>query len=225
MTTLNRKALRALAVLLLAISALIFLVAGTLTYWQAWTFLGVYFAASLGITVYLMKYDPALLARRMSGGPRAETEATQKIIMSLTSLGFVGLLLIPALDRRFAWSHMSPEAALVGDALVAAGFVIVFLVFKENTYSLATIELAPEQKVISSGPYALIRHPMYFGGLIMLAGIPVTLGSWWGLLVFLVLTPALIWRLIDEEKFLARNLPGYLEYQNKVRYRLLPFVW
>jgi protein-S-isoprenylcysteine O-methyltransferase Ste14 len=212
-------------VLLLAISALIFLVAGTLTYWQAWTFLGVYFAASLGITVYLMKYDPALLARRMSGGPRAETEATQKIIMSLTSLGFVGLLLIPALDRRFAWSHMSPEAALVGDALVAAGFVIVFLVFKENTYSLAMIELAPEQKVISSGPYALIRHPMYFGGLIMLAGIPVTLGSWWGLLVFLVLTPALIWRLIDEEKFLARNLPGYLEYQNKVRYRLLPFVW
>jgi protein-S-isoprenylcysteine O-methyltransferase Ste14 len=212
-------------VLLLAISALIFLVAGTLTYWQAWTFLGVYFAASLGITVYLMKYDPALLARRMSGGPRAETEATQKIIMSLTSLGFVGLLLIPALDRRFAWSHMSPEAALVGDALFAAGFVIVFLVFKENTYSLATIELAPEQKVISSGPYALIRHPMYFGGLIMLAGIPVTLGSWWGLLVFLVLTPALIWRLIDEEKFLARNLPGYLEYQNKVRYRLLPFVW
>jgi protein-S-isoprenylcysteine O-methyltransferase Ste14 len=206
-------------------SALTFLAAGTLAYWQAWTFLGVYFAASLAITLFLMRNDPALLARRMRGGPGAEKEPLQKIIMTLTSLCLVGLLVIPALDRRFSWSHMSPEAALIGDALVASGFAIVFFVFKENSFSSATIELAPDQKVISSGPYALIRHPMYFGGLIMLAGIPIALGSWWGLLVFLALTPTLIWRLIDEEKFLARNLPGNSDYHDRVRFCLLPLIW
>jgi protein-S-isoprenylcysteine O-methyltransferase Ste14 len=225
MSTLHRKAFGSLLLLFLAMAALLFVAAGSLDYWQAWTFLAVYFASSLALTLYLMKEDPMLLQRRMRGGPTAEKEPVQKIIMFFTSLGFIGLLVLPALDHRLAWSHMSPYAALAGEALVAIGWFAIFLVFKENTFTSATIELAPDQRVISTGPYALVRHPMYAGALVMLAGIPIALGSWWGLLVIVAIMPALIWRLIDEEKFLASNLPGYVEYQNRVRYRLIPAVW
>src|SRR5579864_2091996 len=225
MSILAIKAFGGLLFLLLLMAALVFIPAGTLDYWQAWIFLAVYAASSLAITLYLMKKDPKLLARRMSGGPTAEKETTQKIIMFLASLGFIGLIACPALDHRFAWSRVPPSVALLGDAAVALGFLAVFFVFKENTFSSATIELAPDQKVISTGPYALVRHPMYAGGLVLLLGIPIALGSWWGLLVMAATMPALIWRLIDEEKFLARNLPGYGAYQKTVRFRLLPLVW
>jgi protein-S-isoprenylcysteine O-methyltransferase Ste14 len=214
-----------LLLLFIAMAALLFIPRWALDYWQAWTFLAVYFAASVAITLYLMKKDPQLLARRMSGGAAAEKEPAQKIIMSLASLGYIGLLVIPALDRRFAWSHMPPCAALAGDVLVGLGFLGVFFVFRENTFTSATIELAPDQKVISTGPYALVRHPMYAAGLVLLCGIPIALGSWWGVLVFAAILPPLLWRLFDEEKFLAKNLPGYLEYQSQVRYRLIPRVW
>ncbi len=224
MDTLNRKAFRGFLFLLLVMAALLFIPAGTLDYWQAWTFLAVYFASSLAITFYLMKNDPKLLERRMSAGPTAEKEATQKIIMFFASLGFIGLIIFPALDHRLAWSHMPPYAALAGDVLVVLGWLAIFFVFKENTFTSATIELAPDQKVISTGPYAFVRHPMYAGGIVMLLGVPIALGSWWGLLVIVAMMPALIWRLIDEEKFLARNLPGYVEYQKKVPYRLIPLI-
>jgi protein-S-isoprenylcysteine O-methyltransferase Ste14 len=225
MNTLHKKAFGSLLLLALAMAALLFIPAGTLDYWQAWTFLAVYFTLSLALTLYLMKKDPKLLERRMRGGPTAEKEPVQKIIMTFASLGFIGLLVVPALDHRFGWSHMTPLVALAGDALVAIGWFAIFFVFKENSFTAATIELAPGQKVISTGPYALVRHPMYAGALVMLAGIPVALGSWWGLLIIVAIVPALIWRLLDEEKFLARNLPGYVEYQNRVRYRLIPRVW
>jgi protein-S-isoprenylcysteine O-methyltransferase Ste14 len=225
MNALHQKAIGGLLLLVLVMAALLFITAGTLDYWQAWTFMAVYFVASVAITLYLMKNDPELLRRRMSGGPGAEKEPTQKIIMSFASVGFIGLLVIPALDHRLAWSHMPPHVALAGDVLVVLGWIAIFFVFRENSYSSATIELAPDQKVISTGPYGWVRHPMYAGGLVMLFGMPLALGSWWGVLVFIVIIPALIWRLLDEEKFLARNLPGYVEYQDRVRYRLLPLVW
>jgi protein-S-isoprenylcysteine O-methyltransferase Ste14 len=225
MNILHKKAFGGLLILFLAMASLLFIPAWTLDYWQAWAFLAVYFAWSFAITLYLMKKDPKLLQRRMSGGPWAEKEPVQKIIMSVASLGFIGLLVIPALDHRFAWSSMPPYLALAGDGLVVLGWLGVYFVFRENTFSSATIELAPEQEVISTGPYALVRHPMYAGGLVMLLGIPIALGSWWGVLIVIAITPALIWRLSDEEKFLARNLPGYVEYQNKVPYRLIPMVW
>ena len=206
MNTLNRKAFRGLLFLLLVMAALLFIPAGTLDYWQAWTFLAVYFVSSLAITLYLIKNDPKLLERRMSAGPTAEKETTQKIIMFFASLGFIGLIVFPALDHRFAWSHVPPYAALAGDVLVVLGWLAIFFVFKENTFTSATIELAPDQRVISTGPYAFVRHPMYAGGIVMLLGVPIALGSWWGLLVIVAMMPALIWRLFDEEKFLARNL-------------------
>lgn len=225
MSILNIKAFVGLLFLLMVMAALLFIPAWTLDYWQAWTFLAVYFGWALAITLYLMERDPKLLQRRMRGGPAAEKDPNQKIIMIFTSLGFIGLMIFPALDHRFVWSRMPPYVALAGDLLVALGFLVIFFVFKENTFSSATIDLAPNQKVISTGPYAVVRHPMYAGALVLLLGIPIALGSWWGLLVLVSMLPALIWRLLDEEKFLAGNLTGYAEYQNKVRFRLIPIVW
>jgi protein-S-isoprenylcysteine O-methyltransferase Ste14 len=225
MNTMAKKAIAGLLFILLAMAALLFIAAGTLHYWQAWTFVAVYFAASLALTFYLMVKDPNLLERRMRGGPTAEKEPVQKIIVSIVSLGFVGLLIVPALDHRFGWSHMMPQVALAGEGLVAIGWLAIYFVFRENSFSAATVELAPDQHVISTGPYARVRHPMYAGMLVMFAGIPIALGSWWGLVVLVAILPALIWRLLDEERFLARNLPGYVEYQNTVRYRLIPRIW
>jgi protein-S-isoprenylcysteine O-methyltransferase Ste14 len=219
------KAFALLAAVVLAMAVLVFAAAGTLAYGRAWVFLAAYAAASVGMTAYLMWTDPALLARRMRGGPTAEQEPTQKIIMSLTSLGFVLLVVVPGFDRRFGWSHMPLVVALAGDALMLAGWVAIMFVFRANTYAASTIALAPGQVVISSGPYAVVRHPMYAAALFLLAGIPIALGSWWGLLVLAAIFPALAWRLLDEEKFLARNLAGYGEYQQRVRWRLLPGVW
>jgi protein-S-isoprenylcysteine O-methyltransferase Ste14 len=206
-------------------AALLFIPAGTLDYWQAWTFLAVYFAASIAMTLYLIKYDPALAARRMSGGPFAEKEPAQKIIVSLISLGFIALLAMPALDHRFSWSHLSPPVVLAGDAVVLLGYLGIFFVFRENSFAAATIQSPQDQRVISTGPYAWVRHPMYATALVMLLGMPIALGSWWGVLIVVALMPALIWRLLDEERFLARNLTGYVDYQGEVRYRLLPWIW
>jgi protein-S-isoprenylcysteine O-methyltransferase Ste14 len=225
MNILHLKAFAGLLFLFVAMAALLFVPAGTTDYWQAWTFLAVYFACSIALSLYLMIADPALMQRRMRGGPTAEKQPVQKIIMVITSLGFVGLLVVPAFDHRFAWSQMSPTMALAGDLLVGIGWLAIFFVFRENSFSSATIELAPDQKVISTGPYTLVRHPMYAGALVMLLGIPIALGSWWGMLVLAAILPALIWRLFEEEKFLARNLAGYVEYQNRVRYRLIPTIW
>jgi len=225
MSSLHLKAFGGLAILFLVMASLLFAAAGTFDYWQAWTFLAVYFAASLAITPYLMKEDPALLARRMSGGPFAEKEPAQRIIMCIASLGFIGLIVVPGFDHRFGWSRMPADVVIAGDVLVALGWLGILVVFRENSFSSATIELAADQRVISTGPYALVRHPMYATSLVMLLGIPTALGSWWGVLILAAIMPALIWRLLDEERFLVRNLPGYAAYQGRVRYRLLPRIW
>lgn len=209
MSPLYRKAFGGLAVLIPVTALLLFLAAGTVDYWQAWLFLAVYFLASLAITLYLAAWDPALLARRMGGGPFAETEPTQKIIMSVASVGFVGLIVVPGLDRRFGWSDMSPYVAIAGDVLLLLGWLGIFAVFRENSFASTTIESSADQRVISTGPYAWVRHPIYGAALVMLLGIPIALGSWWSILIVAVISPVLIWRLLDEEKFLAGRLSGY----------------
>jgi protein-S-isoprenylcysteine O-methyltransferase Ste14 len=225
MSSLRKKAFGGLAVLLLVMASLVFAAVGTLRYWQAWTFLAVYFAASLAITLDLIRNDPALLARRMSGGPFAEKEPAQKLIMSATSLGFIGLLVLPAIDHRLGWSDLPGWAAIAGDVIMLLGWLGIFFVFRENSFASAVIESAADQRVISSGPYAWVRHPMYAAALVMLLGMPLALGSAWGVLLVLALVPLLIWRLMDEERFLVNHLPGYREYQGRVRYRLLPLIW
>jgi protein-S-isoprenylcysteine O-methyltransferase Ste14 len=137
----------------------------------------------------------------------------------------MGAMILPSLDHRLSWSAVPLPIVVTGDALVALGFLIVFLVFKENTFTAATIAVAPDQKVVSTGPYAVVRHPMYSGALVMLFGTPLALGSWWGLVMFIPMIFTIAWRARDEERFLLKNLSGYEQYWQTVRYRLVPFVW
>jgi protein-S-isoprenylcysteine O-methyltransferase Ste14 len=225
MTNLSIRALRGVAITIVVMAAILFLAAGTLHYWQAWIFLAVFGAAALAITLYLMKYDPELLRRRMRGGPTAEKETSQKIIMWLASFGFVAILVVSGLDQRLRWSLAPASIAIAGNTLVVLGYAIIFFVFRENSFASATIEVAADQKVISTGPYAFVRHPMYAGALMYFLGMPLALGSTWGLCVAIVTTPALIWRLFEEEALLAKNLPGYSAYREKVKFRLAPFIW
>ena len=223
--SLNARAWLALAALAAAEGLLVFVPAGTVGYWQAWVYLAVLLGASALMTLDLLAHDRALLERRMSGGPIAEKEPTQKLIMSVESIGFVCLLVVPALDHRFGWSAAPAWVALGGDALVALGLALIARVYRENSFAAATIEVAPDQRVISTGPYAVVRHPMYASASLYVVGTPLALGSYWGLLPLVVMAPFLVWRLLDEERILTRSLPGYADYQTRVRYRLVPHVW
>lgn len=225
MKSLNARAWLGLVFLAVVMGLLLFLSAGTIHYWMAWAYLAVFFGTSVWITIYLMKNDPALLERRLSAGPTAEKEKSQKIIQLLTSIGFIALLVVPALNFRFRGSSVPFPLEIAGDALTVLGFYIIFLVYKENSFTSATIQVVADQKVISTGPYAVVRHPMYAGAMFYLIGTPLALGSYWGLLPFVAMMPFLIWRLVDEERFLSKNLPGYVEYRAKVRWRLIPGVF
>jgi protein-S-isoprenylcysteine O-methyltransferase Ste14 len=225
MNNVYTKPLLALMVLAIVMGLLLFVPAETIHYWQAWVYLAVFTGASLLVSLYLIRRDPALLNRRMSGGPTAEKETAQKIIMLFISIGFIALLVVPALDYRFGWSAVALSVVIAGNILVATGFYFIFLVYKENTFAAATVEIAENQKVISTGPYELLRHPMYASALLYLVGTPLALGSYYGLLALAFIMPFLVWRLFDEERFLAKNLPEYAEYQKKVQHRLVPYIW
>jgi protein-S-isoprenylcysteine O-methyltransferase Ste14 len=225
MNDLHKKAFSGLFVLVLALAGLLFLPAWTLDYWQAWVFLAVFSVSVFAITVYLMKNDPKLLERRVHAGSLAEKATNQKLIQLVAQIAFIATIVVPAVDHRFAWSAVPVVAVSAGDILVVLGLLFVFLVFRENTFASAIIEVDRGQKVISTGPYARIRHPMYAGAIVMLLGVPLALGSWWGLCGVCLMIIVIAWRLLDEEKFLARNLSGYSEYQNNVKYRLAPYIW
>jgi len=225
MATLNTKAWWSVAILASVMGLLLFVPAGTIHYWQGWAYLAVFTGATILTTRYLMRHDPALLERRMRAGPTAERRPAQRVIMLFTSIGFIALLVVPALDFRFGWSRVPVAGVVAADVLVGAGFFFIARVYRENTFTSATIEVASNQKVISTGPYAIVRHPMYASGLLYLFATPIALGSYWGLPVIAAMVPFLLWRLLDEERFLAQTLPGYTQYQQRVQYRLLPLVW
>jgi protein-S-isoprenylcysteine O-methyltransferase Ste14 len=207
------------------VAALMFGGAGTLAWWQGWAFLLIYFAWAVGVSVWLYQHDRALFERRLRGGPAAEKETAQKFIMALMSVAYIALMLIPALDYRYGWSRASLWVVVVGHALFSSGWVMILFVFRENSFTASTVEVMPGQAVVSSGPYAIVRHPMYAGGILLLAGIPLALGSWWGLIPFVPVVLGVIWRLLDEERMLARDLAGYTTYMGRVRYRLIPGIW
>jgi len=225
MRNLEAKAWLALAVLAVVMAFLVFVPAGTVHYWQAWVYLAIFAGVSALTTLDLIRTDQALLERRMRGGPTAEKQPMQKVIMLSMSIGFIALLVVPALDHRFGWSAVPLGGVVAGDLLVALGFYLIFLVYRENTFTSATIEVAENQKVISTGPYARVRHPMYASAILYLLGTPLALGSYWGLVPVVAMLPFLVWRLLAEERFLARNLAGYTDYQQRIRHRLVPFVW
>ena len=210
---------------LIVLCIIIFVPAGTLAYWQGWAFIAVFSISTNIIGVYLALRDPALLERRMRAGPGAETRPVQKALIALAFAGAIALLIVSVLDHRFGWSFVPAWASVLGDVLVAGGLMIDLLVFRENSYGASTIEKMEGQKVISSGPYALVRHPMYVGVLVMVIGVPLALGSWWGLVFLLLNVPILVLRILDEETMLRQELDGYADYMRKVRYRLVPGLW
>lgn len=210
---------------LLVLGAVVFIPAGTLAYWQGWAFIVVFTVSTNVIGIYLALNDPALLERRMKIGPGAETRPMQKALIALAFMGVIGLVIVSVLDHRFGWSHVPAWISVLGNVLVALGLMVNLLVFRENSYGASTIEKMEGQKVISTGPYALVRHPMYVGVLIMVLGVPLALGSYWGLLFMLLNVPILVLRILDEEKMLASTLDGYTNYMRAVRYRLMPGLW
>lgn len=206
-------------------AVLLFWPAGTLNYWQAWVFIAVFIVATLVPSIYLAVKDPAALQRRLKAGPTAETRLVQKIVISGTIAAVVAVLVVSALDHRFGWSNVPTPLVIVGDILVAVGLVLAQLVVIQNSYAAATITVEAEQKVVSTGLYGLVRHPMYFGTVIMMIGTPLALGSYWGLLAIVPALPVLVVRIDDEEKLLRQELDGYNAYMQKVHYRLVPGVW
>lgn len=225
MSNLLVKTILGFAFLMLVLAIALFVPAGSLDFWQAWVYLAVFALCTILITLYLIRYDRELLAGRVQAGPVAETRKSQQIIQSLASLFFVGLFVVPALDYRFHWSQVPPLISWIADGLVALGFFVVFLVFRENSFTRATIAVSADQKVTTTGPYAVVRHPMYAGAMLLLIFTPVALGSWVAVPFVIPLFLVIVARLLDEERFLSANLPGYAEYCRKVRYRLVPGVW
>ena len=225
MDNLIAKTVLGFAFLMLVLALALFLSAGSLDFWQAWVYLAVFAGCTILITAYLVRNDRELLAGRVQAGPIAETQRSQQIIQGLASLFFIGIFVVPGLDFRFGWSHVPALVSLISDGLVALGFYVVFLVFRENSYTRGTVEVSAGQRVITSGPYALVRHPMYAGASLLVIFTPVALGSWVGVLCCIPLILVIVLRLLDEEKFLKANLSGYEEYCQKVHYRLVPSLW
>jgi protein-S-isoprenylcysteine O-methyltransferase Ste14 len=205
------------------LAAMLFIPAGTFRYWQAWLWLGVIMIPLLVVLVYLFLKDPALLERRMH---TRETEKAQTLMLKLSLIVFLLAFLIPGFDRRFHWSRVPEEIVWASALLVFIGYVMIAMVFRENSYASRVVEVMKGQKVIDTGPYAVVRHPMYLGASILYAFTPLALGSYWAVLPMWLIIPILtILRIPNEEEVLKRDLPGYEEYMQKVKYRLVPGIW
>jgi protein-S-isoprenylcysteine O-methyltransferase Ste14 len=204
---------------------LLFVPAGTLNYWQGWVFIAVFAMATLVPSVHLAKHDPEALKRRMKAGPTNEPRPVQRVVIALCFLLVPALMVIAGLDHRFGWSAVPVALVVVGDALVGAGLVLAQWVVIQNGYAAATVTVEEAQPLVSTGLYGIVRHPLYVGALIMMIGAPLALASLWALTILLPGLAALAVRILDEEKMLTEQLPGYGEYAHKVRYRLVPGVW
>lgn len=206
---------------------LLFLGAGTLDYWEGWVFLGIMFVPMLIFCVYYYRRDPAVLERRMR---RHEKEKEQRWIMRLAMFACVAGYLVPGLDHRFGWTRRWAGAIpmwleIAAQAVSLAGYLGTMWVIDVNRFASRTVQVDEGQKVVSGGPYEWIRHPMYFFALVMWMAAPIALGSYVALPFFALLIPILVARLLDEEKLLQRELPGYTEYCLKTKYHLIPYVW
>ncbi len=219
------KAISGFLTLIIIMGVLLFLPAWTVQYWQAWVYLLTFTVSTLLITVYLYRNDLKLLGKRVNAGASAEKQKSQKAVQAVANLFFCLLYVIAGLDHRFHWSAIPGWASGFANIFVVSGFFIVFLVFKENSYTSAIIEVDQDQKVVSTGMYAVVRHPMYLGAILMLVFSAVALGSYWSLFCVAALTVSIIVRLLGEEKFLLKNLAGYEAYCKKVKYHLIPFLW
>jgi protein-S-isoprenylcysteine O-methyltransferase Ste14 len=213
------------AIGLVAFILMVFVPAGTFDYWRGWAFIAVFAAATLIPSVYLAVNNPDALCRRMQAGPGAESRPLQKVIIAVAFVSVVSMIVVSALDFRFGWSAVPAAVSVLGLVLVAAGLTVAMLVTIQNGYAAANITVETGQQLASTGWYGFVRHPMYFGNVILMVGVPLALGSYWGLLSLLVGLAVLALRINDEEALLKQDLAGYREYMDKVHYRLMPYVW
>lgn len=204
---------------------LIFLPAWTWNYWQGWLFFAVFGASATSFTIYLARHDRPLLERRLKAGPRYEQEWSQKIIVSLVFVSFAAFIVLPVLDHRYGLSPVAPWVSVLGNLIVVLSFLFIWWVVKVNSFAASNIRVEANQRVIDTGPYAYMRHPMYAAAAWLFVGMPLALGSWWPIGLIVLVLPVLLWRLLDEERILDRDLAGYTEYRQRVRYRLIPYVW
>jgi protein-S-isoprenylcysteine O-methyltransferase Ste14 len=199
--------------------------AGTFDYWQAWVFIGIFVVLGTFYAGYLVIKAPEVLRRRMNAGPAAETRPVQKIVSAGVYLAFMALLVVSALDHRFSWSTVPTPIVLVGDVMVVVGLGLSMLVVLQNHYAAANVTVEADQKVVSTGLYGVVRHPMYSSVMVLLVGVPLSLGSYWGLVVIIPAVVLFVARILDEEKMLSQELDGYREYTDRVHARLVPYVW
>jgi len=219
---LTRRVAGHLFAAILLFSALLFIPAGTLFYWEAWVYLALLFIPMSVVAVHLIRNDPELVERRLR---MKEKEAEQKLIIKLSYVYFTALLLLPGFDQRYGWSSVSTATVLAADLVVVSGYLLFVIVLKQNRYASRIIEVVPQQQVVMTGSYALIRHPMYLAVLLMCTFTPLALGSLWAMIPTPLLLILLMARIRNEECVLSRELPGYSEYCQKVRYRIVPGIW
>jgi protein-S-isoprenylcysteine O-methyltransferase Ste14 len=210
---------------LVVFGLLVFWPAGTFDYWRGWAFIVVFAASTTIPSLYLAVTNPAALKRRMHAGPAAETRLLQKIIISIAFLAMGATIVVSALDFRLGWSSVPAAVSVAGDVLVAVGLGIAMLTTIQNGYASANITVESGQELVSTGMYSVVRHPMYFGNVVLMIGIPLALGSYWGLLFVFPGLAVLATRILDEEKVLTQQLAGYRAYSERVHYRLVPYVW
>lgn len=219
---LKRKIILIFPASFLFMAGILFPTAGSFEYWEAWAFCEVMMISAFFIMLYFIKKRPEFLERRLK---YKEKEIKQKnIIKAATILFFLGFF-IPGLDYRFGWSNVPVWLVIVSDIIIVGGFYMSFLAFKENPYAARTVEVFKDHKVIDTGPYSIVRHPMYAGVIPMYFFMATALGSYWALIPFSLTCIVVVIRALDEEKILKRDLPGYKEYCKKVPYHLIPFIW
>ena len=199
-----------------------FLPAGTWSYWQAWLYIGVLIIPMLFVLAYFMKRDPELLERRMK---MREERGQQRRIIGISVLFFILGYLLPGFDIRYGWSNMPAWVSIAAAVVMFLSYLLVFRTMQVNSFLSRVIEVAENQKVIDTDLYGVVRHPMYVGMVVLYVVSPIVLGSWWAVIPALVIIPVIVFRILDEEKTLEQELPGYVEYKQKVKYRLIPCVW
>lgn len=207
---------------MIVIPLMLILPAGTIYYWHAWVYCAVLFTPMLIAVPYLIRTDPELLERRLRA---REKERAQFLIILFSSIFILAAFLLPGFDFRFGWSHVPLWLVILSDVMVFFGYVGFLAVLRYNSFAGRTIEVDKGQKVISTGPYALVRHPLYLAYMLIVVFTPLALGSFVALPFFLLSVPFLVLRILNEEAVLRRDLAGYSDYCQKTRYHLIPFVW
>ena len=222
MKSLIKKILKRFSLIPIVLGLITLVPAGTFNFWQVYVYIGILVIPMIFVLFYFLKNDPLFLERRTRA---REKEKAQKIIQIVFSLIFLSGFVIPGLDKRFGWSDIPIYIVLITDIIILLGYLLIFFVFRQNSYASRIVEVDKSQKVITTGLYSIIRHPMYLGVLIMYIPSPIALGSYWGLIPMATIPLAIVFRILNEEKVLSKDLPGYKEYCQKTRYRLIPLIW